>query len=178
MFRVLLIGCVWFVFSFFSTFSLFSQSDFHVGMEGVSDSVLIQDAMADSVVRENDTIPHGIWEVAQIAVEKNTDGRFEQQSYNRNVRVQSYVQCPQIWGFRESNTLLLRYSDGTEETAHYSFEGNQLHVDIAVAMLSYQFSINEETLTLGITHCYHNNLPRGTSERIEEKWTIILKKLP
>jgi len=175
---VLLNRCVWFFFFVFSNFSLFGQIDVLIDSEGtpVLDSVELQIQEVDKDSEIQTTIPYGVWEVAQVTVDKTTNGKVERAAYNRNVKVQSYVSCPQTWEIIDSNSILLRYSDGIEERAKYTITDDQLNIDIAVAMLSYQYRLNDETLILRTTHYYQNNLHRGSIDHIEETWTIDLRK--
>jgi len=132
--------------------------------------------LTSMVIQANDTIPIGTWVVTQTSIEKYTDGRSKSTVYNSASKVQSYVRCPQVLEVKDSVTLMLRYSDETEETAKYKLEGNQLIVYAPDATQSYQFSMNGEKMTLRITHNYLNNLREGRTERIEEKWSIDLQK--
>lgn len=121
-------------------------------------------------------IPQGLWEVEQVTVEKATDSSLKINIYNTAGEMQSYLPCPQEWEIGDAQTIKLRYADGWEETAKYTLEGNQLKIHAAAAMQSYQYSIEGETITLSCTYNYLNNLPTGQTERIEEKWIMILKK--
>jgi hypothetical protein len=131
--------------------------------------------MASIVMRANDTIPQGLWDVTQITIEKNTDGNVELSVYDDVRKVKSFIPCPQIWEFRDSTTLVMRYLDNTEESGKYTLEDERFTVDLAVAMQSYQYTLSEGKLTLRITHNYVNNLPEDHTESIEEKWIIELK---
>ena len=118
----------------------------------------------------------GIWEVSQITIEKNTDGKTEKNVYNKGGKVQSYIPCPQKWEIKDSKTIVLYYEDGTEETSEYEIKDNQLAIRYAGAILSYRYIVNDDTLTLTITHKYKWNLPDGSLQDREEKWNITLKK--
>ena len=126
--------------------------------------------------QEKEMISQGTWEVEQVTVDKNTDGRTARRAYRAASEVQSYIISPKSWEIKDSETIVQRYPDGTEETSKYTIEDNQLYIYAATALQSYQFSINKETLTLSCTHYYWNNLPTGRTEKIEEKWTIVLTK--
>ena len=133
-------------------------------------------AQSHLVAQTFDPIPQGSWEVTQITIEKNTDGKVRKTAHRTINDVQSYISFPQKWVVMDSETIVFKYADGTEETTKYKLEGNQLMINTAVAMQSYQISYNEEILTLRITHNYVNNLPRDRSEIIVEKWIVELKK--
>ena len=128
------------------------------------------------VMQASDTIPVGMWELTQTAIEKYTDSRYKATVYNSASKVQSYIRCPQTLEVKDDTTLVLRYADETEEIANYKLEGDQLTVYAPDATQSYQFSIDGDKLTLRITHSYLNNLRTGHTERIEEKWSIDLQK--
>jgi hypothetical protein len=44
-------------------------------------------------------------------------------------------------------------------------------------MLQYQYSIEDDLITLTVQYEYPHNLPDGNAENIKEKWEIILTKL-
>ena len=117
----------------------------------------------------------GKWSVEKVSIEKNTDGKVKKTVYKSAAEVKSYIPCPQEWEVKDSKTITLRYADGREEPAEYTMEGNQLKIMTATAMQLYQYSIKGKSLTLTTTHNYVNNLPTGHTERIEEKWTMVLK---
>jgi hypothetical protein len=118
----------------------------------------------------------GRWEVTQITVEKNTGGKKETAVYKSASEVKSYYSAPQEWEIKDAETLVLRYPDGREENCKYALEGDRLKVDLQIAMLSYQFIMSQETMTLRITHNYVNNPSAGRTEQIEENWTTVLRK--
>ena len=124
----------------------------------------------------SDKLQPGVWEVTQITVDKNTDGRHGRNTHKKAAEVQSYVRCPQKWEVTESDTIVLNYDDGTAEKAEYTLEGNQLAIFTDVGFQTYRYELNEEKMTLTTTHYYINNLPSDRAEKIEEQWTINLEK--
>jgi len=122
----------------------------------------------------SDKLQPGVWEVAQITIDKNTDGRRGRKTHKKAAEVQSYVRCPQKWEVTESDTIVQYYDGGTAEKAVYTLEDNQLAVFTDVGFQTYRYELNEEKMTLTITHYYVNNLPSGHTENIEEIWTIEL----
>jgi len=124
----------------------------------------------------SDKLQPGVWEVAQITIDKNTDGRRGRNTHKKAAEVQSYVRCPQKWEVTKSDTIVQYYDDGTAEKAVYTLEGNKLMIFAPAAIQTYEYAIDDEKLTLNITHTYYNNLHTGKTERIEEKWTIVLQK--
>lgn len=132
--------------------------------------------LASIAVQATGMLPQGRWEVAQVTIEKNTDGNIQTTVYNTAADVQSYIPCPKEWEINKKN-IVLHYLNGVEESVEYTFEGDRLII-LEDSMLPYWYSINGENLilTTTTTYIYANNLPTGQTERIEEKWTIILKK--
>ena len=124
----------------------------------------------------SDKLQPCVWEVAQITIDKNTDGRHGRSTHKKAAEVQSYVRCPQKWEVMKSDTIVQYYDDGTAETSQYRMESNKLMIFAPAAIQTYEYAIDDETLTLSITHTYYNNLHTGKTERIEEKWTIVLQK--
>ena len=137
--------------------------------------IIITCLLAGVAVQAQNKLPQGKWAVEQVTIEKNTDGNLQTTVYNTAAEVKSYIPCPQEWEIGTEN-ILLRYSDGSEESTALAFEGNKLKIAAAGALQLYNYSITGNTLTLTITHNYRYNNPEGQMERIEEKWTIILKK--
>ena len=117
----------------------------------------------------------GTWEITQITVKKNTDGKEETSVYNAANEVKSYIRCPQTWEIGDSS-IVQRYADGWEETSRYVLEGNRLTIHAADAPQSFEYTLNNAILTLQATHNYLNNLRSGQTEHIEEEWSIDLKK--
>ena len=162
---------------------------------------------ADISAQADGKLPQGMWGVVEVTVDKKTEVAVEQKTdgtvarntngttvagnvFNtaikseRNVykaadKVQSYFLSPKSWEVIDSETIVLRYQNGREETAKYTLEGNQLKIETPVAVQSYQCSMEGETMIISCTHNYSNNLPGRIAENIEEKWTvtfIIIKK--
>ena len=128
-----------------------------------------------AVVQAASVLPQGRWTIAQVTIEKNTDGNIQTTVYNTAADVKSYIPCPQELEIN-AQSVILRYPDGTEETTQYTLEDNQLTILIADAIQSCQYSIKDGNLTLTAKHNYVNNLPTGHKERIAEQWIISLKK--
>ena len=120
-------------------------------------------------------LPQGKWTVTQVTIEKNTDGDIQTTVYNTAAEVKSYILCPQKWEI-DAQTIVQHYPGGWEETAGYTIKGNQLTIMAAGNAQLYQYSISGGNLILTATYDYVNNLPTGYTERINEKWTITLKK--
>ena len=120
------------------------------------------------------TIPHGLWEVSQVSIEKKTNGKIEKKVYNKAVDVQDFFSIPETWEIKNSKTVILHYADGMEDTIEYTLEGGQLTINTLGAILIYQYSTNGETLTLSITHEYMWNQPDGQVDNIEDKRIITL----
>ena len=120
-------------------------------------------------------LPQGKWEVKQVTVEKNTDGKIDTAVYNAANEVKSYISCPQEWEIKGEN-IVLRYPNGVEETANYTLEGNTLKINAPAAVLQYRYNLSSNVLTMNAVYNYVNNQPTGQVERIEEKWIIVLKK--
>ena len=132
--------------------------------------------LSSIAVQAAGALPQGRWEVTQVTIEKNTGGNIQTTVYNTAADVQSYIPCPKEWEINEKN-IVLHYLNGVEESVEYTFEGDRLII-LEDSMLPYWYSINGENLilTTTTTYIYANNLPTGQTERIEEKWTITLKK--
>ena len=129
--------------------------------------------LASVSVQADVVLPQGRWTIAQVTIEKTIDGNTQTTIYNA-IDVKSHIPYPQEWEIRDTQTIVMRYADSTEETAEYIIEGDQLTIMTSFAVQVYHFSIKNKKLILTITHNYVNNLP-GHTERISEKWTIILK---
>ena len=121
-------------------------------------------------------LPQGKWIVIQVTIEKNTDGDVQTAIYNTATEVQSFIPSFKELDIKNTQAIVLRYSDSREETAEYILEGNQLTIMTAVAGKTFQYSTNGGNLTLTTTYNYVNNLPTGYTEHITENWTITLKK--
>jgi len=123
--------------------------------------------------QSTDALSQGLWKVAQVTIEKNTDGKLETTVYNTAAEVQSRISCPQEWEISAQN-IVMRYPSGRETTSKYTVDGNLLKIMATAAAQSYRYKTDKENLTLTIEYKYVNNLPTRQRERIEEKWTIIL----
>jgi len=127
------------------------------------------------LIRANDTIPHGKWEVSQVTIEKNTDGKVETTVHDTLRAGQSFIPCPQIWEFRDSVNVVLHFPDGNKEVTNYVVDGNQITIGFLGALQKYGYAVEDHKLTLTVTHSYQWNQPSGNLAVIEEKWTVILK---
>ena len=123
-----------------------------------------------------DAIPHGLWNVSQVVVEKKTNGKMKKNIYNVASEVQGFLPCPQAFEIKDSKTILLRYPGDMVETIEYTLEDGQLIVNSFGAILKYRYIINDDTLTLTITHKYTWNKPEGATAEIEEMRVITLNK--
>jgi hypothetical protein len=131
---------------------------------------------ASMVAKANETLPQGTWEVENITVDNNTDGKIENKAYGRNTKIHSYLPCPQKWEIKDSKTIVLYFEEGQKETTDYELKDNQLIIRYAGAVQSYRYTVKDETLTLTITHKYKWNGSDGRVQNREEKWNITLKK--
>ena len=122
---------------------------------------------------QNDMLSHGLWEVTQVTIEKNTDGRAEKIVNNAAKEVRSHNPCPKELEVNEK-TATLRYSNGWEEPAEFTTEGDLTLYTVLGQRFRYE--IKEGSLILTVRYNYVNNdLAARRSERITENWTIILK---
>ena len=133
--------------------------------------------LSSITIQATGVLPQGQWEVMQVTIEKNTDGNVQTAVYNTAADVKSHILCPQEWEIN-AETIVIRYPNGWEETSlSYIADDNQLIMQTADgAIPPYQYNTNGGNLTLITTYNYVNNLPTGNTERISEKWIIILKK--
>ena len=120
-------------------------------------------------------LPQGLWKVAQVTIEKNTDGNLQTTVYNTAEEVQANMPCPQEWEIRAEN-VTLRYANAGETTVAYELKGNKLTMATLGAIQTYEYSTSGEYLFLTTTHKYGRYNPEWKVENIEEKWTISLKK--
>ncbi len=143
----------------------------------VSLSILFAAVLLHSANAQNSAIlPQGRWKVSQITIGKNTDGKTQTSVYKTAAEVQSYIRCPQEWEVKDTQNIVLEYSEGTKEPCTYTLEANRLTVHTPSGMQVYQYATNTKILTLITTYNYINNLSIGDVEHIMEQWTIILKK--
>ena len=126
-------------------------------------------------IRANDTIPHGKWEVSQVTIEKNIDGKHSREVY-KDAKVQNHIPCPQTWEIRDVKTIKLKFSDETEVTTEYVLKEDTMTIIYHGAIMKYQCIVTDNDLTLTITKKYQWNTPSGHVEQIEEKWVINLIK--
>ena len=117
-------------------------------------------------------LPEGRWEVAQVTIEKDTEGIIETTEYNSAGDVQSSISCPQEWEIRDSQIILLRYPNGREDAFHYVLEDDKLMITIASVIHTYRYDLNGEDLIL--TTVYDQT--GSDMEHITEQWTITLKQ--
>ena len=139
-----------------------------------------------------DTRLQGSWDVVQLTIEKNsdgkvetvvvdaskknTDGKAETVAENTLRDVQSFLPCPQTWEFRESENVVLRFPDGSEETTSYSVEDERFTIRFLGAIHQFRYVVDSNNLSLTITHTYQMNQPSGQLGAIKEKWMIVLEK--
>ena len=120
----------------------------------------------------NDTIsiPQGFWEVVQITVEKNIDGKIEKNVYDKVDEVKSNIKCPHTWLIVHTpQGILLRYDNGNEKSCYYDFDDNNLIISLDDGTKqSYKYELKGEELIL--TTVFEQ------SEKNKEQWIIILKK--
>ena len=121
------------------------------------------------------SLPQGKWTVTQVTVEKKTNGNLQTSVHNTAAQVTSILPCPQEWEIG-TNSILLRYADGREETTQYTVDGNTFTIAATGAVQLYEYSLSGSTLTLTITQQYKYNTAVGQVDNIEEKWIISLKQ--
>ena len=144
----------------------------------VSETTVIQKITGGETLRVDademkDGIPHGLWEVAEVTIEKNTGGKVETTVYKSADEVKSHIPCPQELEVN-ARTATLRYPEGIEESAEYTTEGD-LTLYTALG-LRYRYEIKDGNLILTAIFNYVNNdLAARRSENITENWIIALK---
>ena len=126
--------------------------------------------------RENALLLQGTWEVEQVTMEKNTDGRIERRANVRANDAKGFLPCPQRWEIKDSKTVILHFPDKEVEPTEYIVEGDKLTIWYLGAIMQYTFVINEDKLTLTTTYKYHWNQAAGRISSIEEKLNLTLKK--
>ena len=126
-------------------------------------------------LRAVDKPTQGLWTTQKITIEKNVDGNIRTAEFDSVDEVLSHIPCPQEWEIYEKK-ITLKYSDGRKETGKYVVEGNNLKIMSVLAVKSYRYEIKGDTLILITAYDYINNMPGGSSERIKENRTIVLKK--
>jgi len=153
---------------------------------------------------KSDTLPHGLWKVERVSIEKNTESYLQASTddsapivttnattkvttnaeYKSVAEVKSHISCPQELIISEKN-IVLRYPNGVEATIEHSLEDQRLTIlTYDGTMQAYQYRITDGNLIFTVTHHYNNMLPvrQGSSiteqqvERVTENWAITLKK--
>jgi hypothetical protein len=119
----------------------------------------------------------GRWEVSQITVEKNTDGKKETAVYKSASEMKSFIPFPQEWEIKDTETAVLRFPDGREETSLYTLAGKQFTMGITGALLLFSYSVTGENLTLTVTINYDTARSEKKIEHTVENLTVVLKKL-
>ena len=134
--------------------------------------------VTSTLIQANDTIPEvipeGWWNVAQVTVEKKTDGIDEKNVYVNAADVKSDIPCPQEWLIiLIPSGIVLRYADESEKTCYYEVKDDKLIMifDDGTTQ-SYQYELKDEELIL--TTIYEQ--PVKNAEQNTEHWTITLKK--
>ena len=121
-------------------------------------------------VQAQNKLPQGKWEVKQVRVEKNTDGKIDTAVYNAANEVKSFVICPKEWTITEQS-IIWRYSNDIEITVEYALDGDRFTIVDVSPMQLYHYSVEDDVLVLTIAYNV-NNPPM----HMNEKWTIILKQ--
>jgi len=124
----------------------------------------------------NDSILLGKWSVSQIVVAKNTDGKVENAVLDSASQVNSYLPCPQVWEFKDSQTVVLHFSDGQEEATEYKIESDTLKVGFLGLMHHFRIDVSNQNLMLTVIYKYGWNRANGQVARIEENRIITLKR--
>ena len=128
--------------------------------------------LVGGLLQAQEKLPQGRWEVKQVTVEKNTDGKIDTTVYNTAAEVESHILCVQEWKIT-ANNILLRYPNGIEETVDNTLKDNILTVYAFDGIeYLYKCSVNGENLILTITLNYRNR----DLEAVVEKRTIILNQ--
>ena len=131
--------------------------------------------LAGMAVQAQDKLLQGQWEVKQVTVEKNTDGKIDTTVYNTAAEMQAYP-LPVEWEIKDAQTIVWHYYNGTKQALDYSLGVNNQLLIATTTLQSYQYSINGNTMTLITTNNYKQNLHTGHTEHINEKWTIVLQQ--
>ena len=134
------------------------------------------DEKQESAEKDNAILLQGIWEVEQVTMEKNTDGRVERKANVKAKEVKGFLPCPQRWEIKDSKTVILHFPDQEVEPTEFTLEGDKLTITYLGAIMQYNYVIKDDVLTLTTTHKYHWNQTAGRTESIEEKWNMTLKK--
>ena len=147
---------------------------------------------------ESDTLPHGVWKVERVAIERTIEGGLQTDAnstasnvttratttleFNSVEEVKSRVTCPQEWIINKKN-IVLRYPNDVEATIENTMEDNRLTIYSYDGMKQvYQCSTIDGSIVMTITHQYINILDgkQGYKTRelqnVTEKWVITLKK--
>jgi hypothetical protein len=119
----------------------------------------------------------GRWEVTQVTVESNTDGKIKEDVYKSASKVKSIIPCPQEWEFKDSETVVLRYPDGREDTMNYAMDNEQLSIPMSGALLFFNYSVNGDNLMLTVTVGYDSARSKNKIDYTVENWTINLQKM-
>lgn len=123
----------------------------------------------------SDKLPQGRWVVKQVSIEITTNGRAATTTHSATAKVTNHIPCPQELEISEKS-VVLRYSDGCEDDAGYTLEGDQLTIHVVAGKQTYKCDVNDDTLTLTATYHYVNNdLKAKKSEQISEKRVIVFK---
>ena len=136
--------------------------------------VIVLLLLCSFAVQAQNKLPQGKWEVTQITIEKNTNGKIDTAVYNAAKEIISHIPCMQELEIKGEN-IVLRYSDGQEETADYTLQGDHLTIHIATGNQIYKYKNNGSTITLTAFYEYVNNdLVAKKYETISEKRIITL----
>ena len=139
----------------------------------ISVSLLLASIVAQAV----GTLPQGRWKVTQIAYENNTDGNIETVVYDAVANMNSYIHFPQELEINDLQRVVLHYPNSLEDaTGEYTLEDGQLLIKGTGIMQRYQYTLNDDMLSLTIVQRYEKNLPTGGVEQVVETWTMNLKK--
>ena len=115
-------------------------------------------------------IPQVFWQVVQITVEKNIDGKIEKNIYDKVEDVKSNIKCPHTWLIiYVPRGILLRYADRSEKLYYYDFDDKNLIISLDDGTKqSYKYEVKDDELIL--TTVFEQN------EKNNEQWIITLKK--
>jgi hypothetical protein len=131
------------------------------------------------ILYANDSIPHGTWEVTQVSLEKNTDGKVDTAMYKTIADVKDYIRFPQVIEVKESATMVLSYFDSEEKrTAVYTLDGDRLTIIVGVVGYYCRFGIVEGNLVLTIENTVASRNAAGQIAYHTEKQVFTLKKQP
>ena len=133
--------------------------------------------LAGMAVQAQDKLLQGQWEVKQVTVEKNTDGKIDTTVYNTVAEVKELMRFPQMLEVKDAKTILLHYPGVNQEVAaEYRLNGDKLRIDEGPLGYSYLVEIKDGNLILTNIDTYISKPFGGQMENITKKLTIVLQQ--